>query len=298
MRPLLEEYADGADRRIGMARDRLADQSGLTEAEREERLPSGVAKKFPNRVGWAATYLFGTGLLDRPRRGVYRITPRGREALKQNPDRIDLSVLSQFPELAELRGKRHEDGPVESASLDTDATPEETIDTAYAQHRKALEKELLDRIQRQTPAFFEQLVLDLLQSMGYGGSRADAAERLGQSGDEGLDGVIWEDRLGLDLVYVQAKRWQGSVGRPAVQGFVGALQGKRAPKGVMITSSTFSREAWQYADGVSPRVILVDGERLASLMVEHNVGVSETTRYALKRVDADYFGDDDSEDGS
>ncbi len=298
MGPLLAEYADGEERRIGVARDRLADEFGLTAAEREERLPSGVAKKFPNRVGWAATYLFGTGLLDRPRRGVYRMTARGRMILDQNPERIDLSVLSQFPELAEMRGKRQEDGPVELVDLETDSTPEETIDAAHAQHRKALEQDLLDRIQRQSPVFFEQLVLDLLQAMGYGGSRADAAERLGQSGDEGLDGVIWEDRLGLDLVYVQAKRWQGVVGRPVIQGFVGALQGKRAPKGVMITSSTFSKEAWQYADTVSPRVILVDGERLASLMIEHNVGVSETTSYALKRVDADYFGEDESGDGA
>jgi restriction system protein len=276
--------------------DRLADQFELTDAEREERLPSGAAKKFANRVGWATTYLFRTGLLDRPRRAVYSITDRGRAILDQNPERVDLSVLSQFPEFDEMRGKHREGAPVPVApqlSIETESTPEETIDSAYAQHRKALEQDLLDRIRRQSPAFFEQLVLDLLQAMGYGGSRADAAERLGRSGDEGLDGVIWEDRLGLDLVYVQAKRWQGVVGRPVIQAFVGALQGKRAPKGVMITSSAFSKEARQYADNVSPRVVLVDGERLASLMVEHDVGVSEMTHYALKRVDADYFGDDE-----
>jgi restriction system protein len=294
MRPLLSEYEDGVEQAIRAVRERLADQFRLTPAEREERLPSGAAKTFANRVGWATTYLFGTGLLERPRRGVYRITDRGRNALREAPERIDLAFLSRFPELAELRSKRDTgEATAPTGNLTTSATPEETIDAAYAEHRQALEKELLERIQLQSPAFFEQLVLDLLQAMGYGGSRADSAERLGRSGDEGLDGVIWEDRLGLDLVYVQAKRWQGAVGRPVVQGFVGALQGKRAQKGVLISSSSFSREAWQYAETVTPRVILVDGDRLASLMVEFDVGVSMMTRYALKRVDADYFGDED-----
>jgi len=218
--------------------------------------------------------------------------------LAQNPDRVDLRVLSQFDEFEEFRqAKPTTTGPEESP-VPTGAdeqTPEERIDTAHREMRSALAGELLDRIYDQSPEFFEQLVLDVLHGMGYGGSRDDAAERLGQSGDEGVDGVIREDRLGLDLIYVQAKRWKNVVGRPEIQKFFGALHGQRATKGVFITTSSFSKEAMDYADGVTPRVILVDGKELAQLMIEHAVGVTVARRYEVKRLDLDYFVTDDEE---
>jgi restriction system protein len=253
---------------------------------------------FQNRVGWAATYLYRTKLIDRPKRAVYRITDRGRQVLAQNPDRVDLKVLSQFDEFEEFRQAKPTATGREEPAATTGAdeqTPEERIDTAHREMRSALAGELLDRIHDQSPEFFEQLVLDVLHGMGYGGSRDDAAERLGQSGDEGVDGVIREDRLGLDLIYVQAKRWKNVVGRPEIQKFFGALHGQRATKGVFITTSSFSKEAMDYADGVTPRVILLDGKELAQLMIEHAVGVTVARRYEVKRLDLDYFVTDDEE---
>jgi restriction system protein len=299
MRPLLEEYATGDERRIADVRAVLATRFGLTEEELAERLPSGLARTFDNRVGWAATYLYRVGLLVRPRRSVYTITTRGREVLAANPERVDLSVLSQFPEFAEFRkasGARRARGgtgvePVEVAVTET-ATPEERIDTAYRELRQELIAEVRDRISAIAPTAFEDLVLDVLHAMGYGDGTEHSRLRTGASGDAGIDGVIREDRLGLDVVYVQAKRWEATLGRPVVQGFVGALQGARASKGIIFTASTFSPDAEHYASSVSPRVVLVDGERLASLMIDHNVGVTDRETYAVKRVDSDYFGDE------
>lgn len=300
MRPLLAYYADGQERRVSTVRDSLARDFALTASDLEERIPSGRAKTFHNRVGWATTYLYRTGLLERPARSVYRITPRGKQVLEANPNRIDLGVLDEFPEFREFRDARKEVAtpirPLESPGPPIGAsTPEETMDAAYAARREALKLELLDWIRSQTPEFFERLVLDVLLAMGYGGSRSEAARRLGRSGDAGLDGVIWEDRLGLDLIYVQAKRWKDdlTVSRPDVQGFVGALQGARAEKGVFITASTFSADAQRYAGNVSPRVILIDGPTLAELMIDHDLGVSATQQYVLKKVDEDYFGFED-----
>ena len=305
MRPLLQRLSDGGEHPIKALRAALAEQFSLTPAELEERIPSGRATTFQSRVGWATTYLYRTKLIGRPRRAVYRITDRGREVLDKNPDRVDLKVLSQFEELAEFRGKTDSPEPgqtlgVTSPEAATGAethTPEEQIDRAYRELRVALAGDVLDRVFEQSPDFFEQLVLDVLHAMGYGGSREDAAERLGQSGDEGVDGVIREDRLGLDLIYVQAKRWQNVVGRPEIQKFYGALHGQRATKGVFITTSSFSREAIEYAAGVSPRVILVDGRELAQLMIDHEVGVTVERAYALKRLDLDYFVQDDEDAG-
>jgi restriction system protein len=298
MRPLLVSLEDGGDRTIKAIRADLAERFSLTQADIEELIPSGRVTTFQNRVGWAATYLYRTNLIDRPRRAVYRITDRGRQVLEQNPDRVDLKVLSQFEEFEEFRQAKPTatDGEEAPAATGADVqTPEERIDTAHREMRSALAAELLDRVFDQSPEFFEQLVLDVLYEMGYGGSRDDAAERLGQSGDEGVDGVIREDRLGLDLIYVQAKRWKNVVGRPEIQKFFGALHGQRATKGVFITTSSFSKEARDYADGVTPRVILVDGKELAQLMIEHAVGVTVALRYEVKRLDLDYFVTDDEE---
>jgi len=257
-------------------------------------LPSGLAKTFDNRVGWAATYLYRVGLLVRPRRSVYAITERGREVLAANPERVDLTVLSQFPELAEFRRPstpRRTRGVTPQPAVTETATPEERIEAAYHELREALIAEVRDRIAAMPPSAFEDLVLDVLHAMGYGDGTEHSRLRVGGSGDAGIDGVIREDRLGLDVVYVQAKRWEATVGRPVVQGFVGALQGARASKGIIFTASSFSGDARTYAAGVSPRVILVDGERLAELMIDHNVGVSDRETYAVKRVDSDYFGE-------
>lgn len=297
MRPLLDEYATGGERPIADVRAVLAMRLGLSEEELAERLPSGLARTFNNRVGWAATYLYRVGLLARPRRSVYAITGRGREVLAANPDRVDLGVLSQFPEFAQFRkasgARRTRRGAGVATTVVTEtATPEERIDAAYQELRQALIAEVRDRISAVSPTAFEDLVLDVLHAMGYGDGTEHSRLRTGASGDAGIDGVIREDRLGLDVVYVQAKRWEATVGRPVVQGFVGALQGARASKGIIFTASAFSGEAQEYAASVSPRVVLVDGERLAALMIDHNVGVSDRETYAVKRVDSDYFGDE------
>lgn len=300
MRPLLEFVSDGAERTNQEIRAALVETFALTEDDLAEQLPSGRARTFNNRVGWALTYLFRTNLLERPRRSTYRITPRGREVLAASPDRVDLKVLAQFDEFHEFRQARGSNSGASAAETPTEesepstSTPEEQIDEAFKSLRSALAADLLDRIHEQTPTFFEQLVLDVLHGMGYGGAH-DAAERLGQSGDEGVDGVIREDELGLDLIYVQAKRWKNPVGRPEIQKFFGALHGKRATKGVFITTSSFSNEARTYADSVTPRVILVDGPQLTRLMIEYDVGVTVTKTYRLKRADLDYFVADDDD---
>jgi restriction system protein len=280
MRPMLVLFADGAEQPVAAVRGALAEQFGLTPDDLAEELPSGRAKTFVNRVGWATTYLYRCGLLDRPSRSVYRITDRGRSVLESHPDRVDLSVLRQFKEFHEFVRPRHDqpvaplaDG-VSAVAIVEDATPEERVGNAYRELRSALAAELLDRVLDQSPEFFEQLVLDVLYAMGYGGRRHDAVQRLGKSGDEGVDGVIREDTLGLDLIYVQAKRWRNPVSRPEIQKFVGALHGQRASKGVFITTSTFSADAASYADSITPRVILIDGKELAQLMIDHDVGVS------------------------
>jgi restriction system protein len=300
MRPLLAAVADGTARPIGEVRGELAQEFGLSPEDLAEELPSGRAKAFPNRVAWAATYLYQCGLLERPKRSVYGITDRGRDVLGRYPDRVDLKVLSQFPELAEFRQGRSGSGgagPVSSVDVDTaeQQTPEERIGSAYREQRAALAAEVLERVSQLSPDFFEQLVLDVLSGMGYGGESEGAALRLGKTGDEGVDGVIREDRLGLDQIYVQAKKWKNPVGRPEIQKFFGALHGQRATKGVFITTSTFSPGAVEFADDVTPRIRLVDGKELADLMIAYDVGVSVDRTYRLKRLDSDYFTTDESD---
>jgi restriction system protein len=297
MRPVLALMDDGGEWSASAIRDAIAHEFELTAEDLEERVPSGRDTTFRNRVGWALTYLYRAGLTERPRRSVYKITPRGRDVLVRHPDRVDNAVLDLFQEFKDFRARdqapeRRSAGKPIPVVADS-ATPEELAASAYRELRAALANDVLDRVKEQSAEFFEQVVLDVLQAMGYGGSREDAAERLGKSGDEGIDGVIREDKLGLDLIYIQAKRWSNTVGRPDIQRFVGALHGQRASKGVFITTSTFSREASDYAESVSPRVILVDGEELAELMIDHDVGVTVATRYEIKRIDLGYFGVED-----
>ena len=296
MRPLLALTEDGDAHPIADLRRSLAEEFELTEADLAERIPSGRVTTIQNRVGWAATYLYRCGLFERPQRAHYRISQRGRDVLAANPDRVDLDVLRQFPEFEEFR-QRSARRPSEPGRLqpsgDESDTPEEQMETAYGELRSALAAEVLDRVREQSWQFFEDLVLDVLRATGYGGPRG-ATERLGRSGDEGVDGVIREDALGLDLIYVQAKKWANNVQRPDIQRFFGALHGQGATKGVFITTSDFSPQAREYASTVTPRVILVNGQQLAELMIDHGVGVSVEHAYEVKRLDLDYFTSDEA----
>lgn len=295
MLPLLRLASDRQEHRFRDVLERLATEFRISDAERAELLPSGTAPVFDNRVGWARTYLKQAGLLQSPKRGILQITDAGAGLLAENPRRIDVSILDRYEKFRAFRARRRErseadaDGSALEQEAVADQTPEDALAAAYRKLRTNLENELLDQIRAASPAFFERLVIDLLVAMGYGGSRQDAGRAIGRGGDEGIDGVIKEDKLGLDVIYVQAKRWQGTVGRPEIQKFAGALQGQRANKGVFITASTFSREAEEFANTISSKIILIGGERLANLMIDHNIGVAPIGVYELKRIDSDYF---------
>lgn len=293
MLPLLRFAADQQEHETRAAIDALADQFHLSEAERAQLLPSGQQAVFDNRVHWAISHLKHAGLLERPRRGSFRITARGLEALRQNPPRIDLRFLAQYPEFVQFReGSRKErNGQPSGEQLEAPSqqTPEEMLEYGYQRIRQELAQDILARIKSCSPTFFERLVVELLVKMGYGGSRRDAGEAVGRSGDEGIDGIIKEDRLGLDTIYIQAKRWQGTVGRPEIHRFAGALLGQRARKGIFITTSEFSRDARDYASNIDSKIVLIDGEHLAQLMIDYDVGVSRASAYEIKRIDSDYF---------
>ncbi len=292
MLPLLRFAADGNDHARREAVDVLAKEFQLTPAEQTELLPSGQQAIFNNRVGWANSYLKKAGLLEAPRRGVLRITARGTQVLNENPARVDVKFLERYPEFIEFRVASRSNRETESTESDSAAgaqTPEESLELAHQSIRLSLAQDILSRILSCSPTFFERLVVELLVKMGYGGSRRDAGERIGQSGDGGIDGIIKEDRLGLDTIYIQAKRWQGSVGRPEIQKFVGALQGQRAKKGVFITTSSYTADATEYASHIDTKVVLIDGQLLANLMMDFDVGVSVSASYIVKRIDSDYF---------
>ncbi|MBK9020279.1 MAG: restriction endonuclease [Sulfuritalea sp.] len=292
MLPLLRFASDGNDHTTREAVEILAAEFQLTAAERNELLASGQQAIFNNRVGWANSYLKKAGLLESPRRGALRITARGTQVLADRPTRIDVKYLERFPEFIEFRDasrNNRESTTTESVAIATEQTPEEALELAHQSLRLGLAQDILSRILSCSPTFFERLVVELLVKMGYGGSRRDAGERIGQSGDGGIDGIIKEDRLGLDTIYIQAKRWQGSVGRPEIQKFVGALQGQRAKKGVFITTSSYTAEAIDYASRIDTKVVLIDGQLLANLMMDFDVGVSVSASYIVKRIDSDYF---------
>jgi restriction system protein len=273
----------------------LAASFDLSQEERDELLPSGRQRTFENRVGWARTYLKNAWLLEYTKRGHFRITKRGEKVLADKPKKIDAKFLEQFPEFVAFRSRRREkkQSP-EGPGVDETKTPEERLEEAHQQLQDDLAEELLNTIVSEcSPAFFEQLVVELLLKMGYGGSRAEAGKAIGRSGDEGIDGVIREDRLGLDVVYIQAKRWKNPnpVGRKEIQSFAGALQGQRARKGIFITTSTFTRDAVDYVTKIDVKIALIDGERLAQLMIEHDLGVSKVATYETKKIDMDYFAE-------
>lgn len=257
-------------------------------------MPSGTQRVIDNRVFWAVTYMKKAGLLSTPQRGFTQITPIGLQVLKEHPTRVDNTVLSKFPSFQAFKAPKPS-GPVvkPTVAVPSDgATPEESLEATWSQLKSSLEEELLAKVKDSSPKFFEKLVLDLLVGMGYGGSFADAATMLGRSGDQGVDGVIKEDKLGLDVVYVQAKRWGQQVSGADVQAFAGSLEGHHARKGVMITTSTFSPAAIAYVEKIEKRIVLIDGQRLVDLMIEHDVGTTTARTYKVKRIDNDYFEED------
>lgn len=298
MLPLLK-YAGSCKSEINTneAVEVLAQELNLSDADLREMLPSGTQSTFGNRVGWAATHLKKARLLETTRRGYYQITDRGRELLAQQPQVINVKLLEQYPEFLEfkkLKGtrSRNSDGSANTKPTpDISAvTPSEALEAAYENLRDELADELLVKLKQTSPAFFERVVVELLVKMGYGGSRSDAGRAIGKSGDGGTDGIIKEDKLGLDVVYIQAKRWDNTpVGRPDVMQFAGALQAQRANKGIFITTSRFTEEARSYVSQIGSKIVLIDGEQLTSLMIDNDVGVSIVALYPVKKIDSDYF---------
>ena len=288
-KPLLEIASDKKEHSLNEARKIISEQMKLSEEDLKELLPSGNQTKFENRVAWAKSYFIQAKVFESSRRAYFNITDRGLDLLKQKHDRIDVKILNQFPEFLEFHtSKSGKDQTIEISEI-RDETPEETLQKAYQSIRNDLSSDVLNRIKMNSPKFFENLVVDLMISLGYGGSRIDAGRSIGQSGDEGIDGIIKEDKLGLDVIYLQAKRWEGTVGRPEIQKFVGALHGKRAKKGVFITTGKFSQDAITYVETIDPKVILIDGSMLSDLMIDHNLGVSVSINYEIKKIDNDYF---------
>ncbi len=292
MLPLLRIAGDGKEHRSREAIASLADDFHLSEAERKVLLPSGLDELFDNRVGWAKTFLTKAMLLESTRRGYFSITKRGMDVLKKKQTRIDMKYLRQFPEYKEFRAIKREKNRGSAEVDKDDQTPEEALEAAHQDLRAALVNDLLHQLGASAPSLFEKIVVELLVSMGYGGSRRDAGQAIGKSGDEGIDGIIKEDRLGLDIIYLQAKRWQNTVGRPEIQKFAGALQGQRARKGIFITTSDFSAEARDYAANIDTKIILMDGEQLANLMIDNDVGVTRVASLEIKKVDLDYFAEE------
>jgi len=292
MLPLLQFYADGQEHSFREAIESLAKEFSVTADERREMLPSGQQEVLDNRIGWARTYMKKAGLIEATKRGVNKITQRGLDVLRKKPAKIDVNYLAQFQEFKDFRALRHT--KVEEVSeLDTSKkTPEEALEGAYQKLRTDLAADLLQRLKTCSPTFFERLVVEVIVKMGYGGTRKDAGRAIGKAGDGGIDGIIKEDKLGLDAIYTQAKRWENTVGRPEVQKFVGALTGLRAKKGLFITTSDFSSDAEDYVSRIDAKVVLIDGETLAQLMIDHNVGVSTVGTYELKKVDSDYFSEE------
>ena len=297
MLPILQIVADGESHKAADINATLAAKLDLSESDLAELLPSGRQATFINRSAWAKAYLFKAGLLSRPQRGFYEITGRGREALAADLDRVTLKYLKQFPEFRTFN--KGSGGSVETTDDDGDSsegaqTPLELVENGCRLIKAELAEELLEQVMKCPPAFFEKLVVELLVAMGYGGSIADAGEAVGRSGDDGIDGIIKEDRLGLDAVYIQAKRREGVVGRPIVQAFAGSLEGQRARKGVFITTSRFSKDAREYVGRIGKSIVLIDGLALAELMIDFGVGVTEVALYSVKRLDADYFDGGDA----
>jgi len=287
---LLKFASDGKVHSIREAIDTISHQFNLTDEERKALLPSGTQRIVDNRIGWARTYLTKAGLLETPKRAFMQITPAGKALLTTNPPELNVNTLMQYESFRKFReGKPNQKGNEDDSAVSPPTTPQEQLEDGIEKINKNLSEELLREIKNCSSSFFEKIVVELLVKMGYGGSRKEAGEVLGKPGDEGIDGIIKEDKLGMDTIYIQAKRWEAVIGRPEIHKFVGALQGQRAKKGIFITTSSFTRDAVEYVKNIDPKVILIDGETLSHLMIEFNVGVSVAQTLEIKRIDSDYF---------
>jgi len=292
MRPVIEAVSDGEAHALADVRESVKEAFGLSEEERKERLPSGNQTVINNRVGWARTYLNKAGLLTIPQRGMVQITDRGQDALKSGPERISVAWLKQFPEFYDFHAHKPKSASITSEIVENDleeTTPDEQLASAHQSLMENLADEVLDSIRKASPSFFEKLVVDLMISMGYGGSRKEAGQATQTTNDDGIDGIIKEDKPGLDTIYLQAKRWTNTVHRPEIDKFIGALTRQRARKGVFLTTSDFSSGARDAAAGLDMKVVLIDGRELAQLMIENNLGVNVKDVYEVKQVDTDYF---------
>lgn len=296
MLPLLKFAGDQKEHNIREAIDYISNLFQLTDEERKQILPSGQQYVIDNRVGWARTYLKKAGLVETPKRSFFIITKAGLDVLKNNPAEINVSFLSQFDSFNEFKSIKNEkdkegDDSERFIENETTKTPQELIEHGYNKIRNDLSQELITIVKQSSPSFFERLVVELLLSMGYGGSLKDAGQAIGQSGDGGIDGIIKEDKLGLDVIYIQAKRWENVVGSKEVRNFVGSLVGQKANKGVFITTSNFTKDSIEYVKTISHKVILIDGELLTQLMIDNNIGVSKVISYDIKKIDNDYFNE-------
>jgi restriction system protein len=294
MLPIMKIAQDGEEHTMREVRQRIGDELGLSDAERKQLLPSGAQPIFTNRIAWARAHLLMAVLLSKTGRGSFRITRRGQEVLASNPSSLNMRLLQQFPEYVEARSKGKTDAvihaePAAHTSASEVASPQERIELAFRELNNSLTTELRSKLAFIDPFRFEQVVLDLLVKMGYGGSKKEAAQVTQRTADEGIDGLINEDRLGLEVIYIQAKRWKHKVGRPEIQNFVGAIAGKKAGKGIFITTSDFHDNAREYAASLHQKLVLIDGRRLAELMIEHNIGVAPEQPYIIKKIDTDYF---------
>jgi restriction system protein len=296
MLPVLKAAADGKEHKMKDIINQLSDVYKLTDEERKQLLPSEGAFIFDNRVHWARFYLKKAGYVNSLKRGTITISEKGLNLLSNPPENINLNYLKQY---SDFNNNTKDDkisnvSTEENASLYDINTPEEILDNAYIKIREALAQEIISKIISLSPNYFEKLVVELLVKMGYGGSLKDAGKVVGKSGDEGIDGTINEDKLGLDIIYIQAKRWKPGnvVGRPDLQQFVGALAGQGAKKGIFITTSSFTKDAKNYVPKNETKIVLIDGELLAQYMIDFNVGVSVHQSYQVKKIDNDYFDEE------
>ncbi|MBR9997920.1 MAG: restriction endonuclease [Cyclobacteriaceae bacterium] len=290
MLPLLKKISDGKEYKYRDLVDLLAHEFNITTEEREELLPSGQQPIFDNRVGWAKTYLKKAGLLESPKRAIVKISQRGGDILKQNPIRINVKYLKQFDEFIEFQGLRHDKKEIDlSEEILEEKNPEELLELSFTKITNELASDILEKVKSCSPRFFENLVVDLLIKMGYGGSKKEAGRAIGKTGDGGIDGIIKEDKLGLDIIYIQAKRYNGTVPIKEVRDFAGSLLGKKARKGIFLTSGNYPHTAYDYVSNIEPKIILIEGKELAKLMIENNIGTTIHRSYELKRMDSDYF---------
>jgi restriction system protein len=291
MLPTLNYAADKQEHSVRETIDYLTRKFTITEDERKELLPSGGNSILNNRISWTLFYLRKAGLLESTRRGFYKVTQIGLETLSQKPSKVDTKYLQRFLPFQEFIRAKSDKTSEEDEEITTaySKSPEESLEYSYQRLREVLAGDLLIQIKNSSPDFFERLVVELLVRMGYGGSIKEAGKAIGRSGDEGIDGTIKEDVLGLDVIYIQAKKWDGAVGRPEIQKFAGALQGQRARKGIFITTGSFSRDALEFSSRIDSKIVLIDGKKLVDLLVDHNIGVSIVKSYEMKKIDSDYF---------